>query len=146
MNQELQKKSRAEQWHDYFMRMAVEASTLATCDRLRVGCILVKDRRIISTGFNGSLSGQPHCDDVGHLLNKEGRCIRTVHAEQNALLDCARRGVACDGAIVYCTHEPCENCTKSLVQAGIRKIYFKHPYPNEWNRHFNTSVEWIKLV
>ncbi|MGG6449299.1 deoxycytidylate deaminase [Pseudobacillus badius] len=137
--------SRVEQWHDYFMGIAEKASEMATCDRLHVGCVIVKDKRVIATGFNGSICGHAHCDDVGHLYNDEGRCIRTVHAEQNAILDCARRGVATDGAVAYCTHEPCEHCTRSLVQAGIKAVYFKHRYVNKWNKHFNKDIKWVHL-
>lgn len=132
-------------WDEYFMSMAENVSTMATCDRLHVGCVLVKDKRVIATGFNGSLRGEDHCDDVGHLYNDEGRCIRTVHAEQNALFDCARRGIATDGATAYCNHEPCENCTKALVQAGIQRVYFRNKYNNKWNKHFNDNMEWIHL-
>lgn len=133
-------------WNEYFMNLAEKASEMATCDRLHVGCVLVRDKRVIATGFNGSLSGEPHCDDVGHLLNDEGRCIRTVHAEQNAILQCAKYGISTDGAVAYVNHEPCENCTKALVQAGIKKVYFKYPYKNKWNKHFNENIEWIQLT
>ncbi|MCY8196561.1 deaminase [Bacillus spizizenii] len=118
---------------------------MATCDRLHVGCVLVKDKRVIATGFNGSISGHPHCDEVGHLLNDEGRCIRTVHAEQNAILDCAKRGVATEGACAYVTHEPCEHCTRSLAQAGIKTVFFQEGYQNKWNAKFNTDMQWIQL-
>jgi len=130
-------------WDQYFMNMAVAAAHMGTCDRLAVGCVLVKDKRVIATGFNGSVSGQPHCDDVGHLLSEGGRCIRTVHAEQNAILQCAKHGISSEGAYAYVTHEPCENCTKFLIQAGIKKVFFLHPYPNHYNHYFNTGIEWI---
>lgn len=133
-------------WNKYFMGMAENASTMATCDRLHVGCVLVRDKRIIATGFNGSLSGHDHCDDVGHLYNDEGRCIRTVHAEQNAILQCARYGIPTEGAVAYVNHEPCENCTKALVQAGVKRVYFKNPYKNKWNKSFNEGIEWIHLT
>jgi dCMP deaminase len=133
-------------WNNYFMGMAIQASKMATCDRLHVGCVLVKDKRVISTGFNGSISGHDHCDEVGHLFNEEGRCIRTVHAEQNAILDCARRGIATEGAVIYCTHEPCEHCTRSLAQAGIKAVYFREKYNNKWNRHFNDGLKWVHLT
>lgn len=113
------------------MGVAEQVSTMATCDRLKVGCVLVKDKRIIATGFNGSISGHDHCDDVGHLYNDEGRCIRTVHAEQNALIQCTKYGVPTDGAIAYVTHEPCEHCTKLLAQAGIKTVYFNKKYAKD---------------
>lgn len=133
-------------WNNYFMGLAEQASTMATCDRLHVGCVVVKDRRVIATGFNGSVRGADHCDDVGHLMNETGHCIRTVHAEQNAIIDCARRGVCTDGSVAYCTHEPCEHCTRTLVQAGVKKVYFKHSYKNKWNKYFNDSIEWVHLT
>ena len=132
-------------WDSYFMDMAVAAANMSTCDRLSVGCVLVKDKRVIATGFNGSVSGQPHCDEVGHLLSDEGRCIRTVHAEQNAILQCAKYGISSEGAYAYVTHEPCENCTKFLIQAGIKKVFFLHAYPNVYNKHFNQAIEWIHV-
>lgn len=137
--------ARLQQWHNYFMGMAVQVSTMATCDRLHVGCVLVKDKRFIAAGFNGSISGHDHCDVVGHLYNEEKRCIRTVHAEQNAILDCAKRGIPTDGAVAYCTHEPCEHCTRSLAQAGIKTVYFRNRYNNKWNRYFNRDMEWVHL-
>lgn len=130
-------------WNEYFMKLAEVAAEMGTCDRLKVGCVIVKDKRVISTGFNGSVSGQPHCDDVGHLYNEQGRCIRTVHSEQNAILQCAKNGIATDGAVAYVTHEPCEYCTKTLIQAGIKKVYFLHPYKNKYNKNFNSGIEWV---
>lgn len=132
-------------WNNYFMSIAETVSSMATCDRLHVGCILVKDKRIIATGFNGSISGHAHCDEEGHLYNEEGRCIRTIHAEQNALLQCSKYGISTDGATAYVTHEPCENCTKFLAQAGIKKVYFKSQYKSKYNHLFNEGIEWVHL-
>ncbi len=130
-------------WDQYFMKMAETVAYMGTCDRLYVGCVIVKEKRVIATGFNGSVSGLPHCDDVGHLLSSEGRCIRTVHAEQNAILQCAKHGISTAGAVAYVTHEPCEHCTKFLIQAGINKVYFLHSYPNQYNEQFNRGIEWV---
>lgn len=132
-------------WDEYFMSLANEAAKRSTCDRLSVGCLLVRDKRVVGTGYNGSVSGREHCDDVGHLYNAEQRCIRTVHAEQNAIADCAKRGVATDGATAYVTHEPCENCTKLLLQAGVVRIVFRSAYENKYNQHFIGDVEWHHL-
>lgn len=129
-------------WDKYFLDIAELVAARSTCDRAYVGCVLVKDRRIVSTGYNGSIKGHPHCDEVGHLLNEEGRCIRTIHAEQNALLH-ARENL--EGATAYITHEPCETCTKLLNQAGIKRIVFRHPYPNKWNQHFKQGMEWTNF-
>ena len=127
-------------WDTYFLDIADMVAARSTCDRLRVGCVLVKDRRIVATGYNGSIKGHPHCDEVGHLLNEQGRCIRTIHAEQNALLH-AKEDL--DGATAYVTHEPCETCTKLLNQAGIRRVVFRRAYPNKWNEHFKKGMEWV---
>lgn len=130
-------------WGEYFMDIAETVATRATCDRLHVGCVIVKDKRIISTGYNGSIHGEDHCDDVGHLYNEQGRCIRTVHSEVNALLYANREDLK--GATAYVSHEPCETCTKLLIQAGIKRIIFKHGYQNKYNHNFTKNVEWIQL-
>lgn len=128
-------------WDSYFMKLATEVARMSTCDRLRVGCVLVKDKRIIATGFNGSISGQPHCDEEGHIYNSEGRCVRTIHAEQNALLQCAKYGISCEGATAYVTHEPCEHCLKLLIQAGIKQIVYLHEYKNKWNQFIHQDFK-----
>lgn len=115
-------------WNEYFMDLALNVATRSTCDRAFVGCVLVNsDNRIVSTGYNGAISGNPHCDEVGHTL-RDGHCIATIHAEMNALLYCAKQGIAVKGCICYVTHFPCLNCTKSLIQAGISKIYYHEAY------------------
>lgn len=121
-----------------FMKIAYLFGEKSTCDRAKVGCVIVKDGRIISTGFNGSLSKHPHCDDVGHLL-VEGHCIRTIHAEQNALMFCARKGISVEGAEAYITHNPCVHCLKLLIQAGIKKVYYSERYRIEENP-FNSAI------
>lgn len=115
-------------WNEYFMDLALNVATRSTCDRAFVGCVLVNsDNRIVSTGYNGAISGNPHCDEVGHTL-RDGHCIATIHAEMNALLYCAKEGISVKGCICYVTHFPCLNCTKSLIQAGISKIYYHEAY------------------
>lgn len=100
----------------------------STCDRAFVGCVLVnKDHRIVSTGYNGSVAGNPHCSEVGHTM-RDGHCIATIHAEMNALLYCAKEGIPVKGCTAYVTHFPCLNCSKALIQAGIEKIYYKNAY------------------
>ncbi len=118
-------------WDEYFMNIAQLAATRATCDRgadlkympgfKGVGAVIVKDRVILATGYNGSPRGLEHCDDVGHELS-DGHCIRTVHAEANALASAAKHGVAIDGGTVYTTASPCYDCFKLLVNAGITRI------------------------
>jgi dCMP deaminase len=130
-------------WQQYFMDQAELVSSRGTCDRLFVGCVLVKDNRIIATGYNGSVSKTPHCDQVGHLMY-EGGCKRTIHAEQNALLQCSKYGVATDGATAYCNHYPCPYCMQSLNQAGIKKIIYKHFYKHRFVNDFDYGMEVIR--
>jgi len=117
--------------HNYFMDIAKKVSERGTCNRKQVGCILVKDKRIIATGYNGSMSRADHCDDVDHLM-EDGHCVRTVHAEINALAQCAKYGVSCNGAIAYCNTYPCWNCFKALVNAGIKNIYYSDSYDAQY--------------
>ena len=115
-------------WQEYFMNIAEIVAERGTCDRAYVGCVLVnKDNRIVSTGYNGSLSGNPQCDEVGHIM-RDGHCIATIHAEINALLYCAKEGIPVKNTVCYVTHFPCLNCTKALIQAGISKIYYRDAY------------------
>lgn len=115
-------------WDEYFMNLAITVSERGTCDRAYVGCVIVnEDNRIVTTGYNGSIKGNPHCDDIGHTM-RDGHCIATIHAEMNALLYCAKEGISVNGCKAYVTHFPCLNCTKSLIQAGIKQIYYKEAY------------------
>jgi len=117
--------------HQYYMNLAREASTRATCDRAHVGCVLVRFSKrgdsIVATGYNGAPSGHPHCDEVGHDM-ENGHCVRAVHAERNAIYQCARIGVSADGAVAYCTVMPCVKCTEALHSAGVRLVYFEQLY------------------
>ncbi len=114
-------------WDEYFLRIADEVATRATCDRKHVGAVFVRDRIILATGYNGSVRGTPHCDDVGHML-EDGHCVRTVHAEQNAIAQAARNGARLDGATCYTTASPCFMCFKLIVNAGIRRVVFAELY------------------
>lgn len=127
-------------WDTYFMNIATEISKRATCDRLHVGCVLVKDNQIIATGYNGSIQNHDHCDDIGHLIH-EGSCKRTVHAEMNAIFQCAKYGVSCKGAICYVTDYPCPDCMKALNQVGIKKIVYKRYYPHRYENNFDKGLE-----
>ena len=119
-------------WEEYFINIAELVATRSTCDRANVGCVLVREKghRMIASGYNGSISGNPHCDEVGHTI-RDGHCIATIHAEMNALLYCAKEGIPVDGCCAYITHFPCLDCTKSLIQAGIKKIVYKYDYRND---------------
>lgn len=114
-------------WDEYFMAIAREVATRATCDRKHVGAVIVRDRIILATGYNGSIRGLDHCDDVGHLM-EDGHCVRTVHAEANAIVQAARAGVRLDEAGIYVTASPCFNCFKLIANAGLRRIVFGEFY------------------
>jgi dCMP deaminase len=114
-------------WSEYFIGLARAASLRATCDRAHVGCVIVRDHRVLVTGYNGSVSGDPHCDDVGHLLI-DGHCQRTVHAESNAIAQAARHSVSLKGSVAYVTHSPCFTCCKLLISAGVNCIVYDEAY------------------
>lgn len=116
-------------WDQYFMSQSLLISMRGTCTRLSVGATIVRDRRVISGGYNGSVSGDVHCSEVGCKV-VAGHCIRTIHAEVNAILQCAKFGVPTDGADMYVSYFPCLQCTKTIIQAGIKKLYFLHDYNN----------------
>ena len=116
-------------WDEYFMAQSHLLSLRSTCSRLSVGATIVKDKRIVSGGYNGSIKGDEHCIDVGCKV-VEGHCVRTIHAEINAILQCSKLGVGTEGATIYVTHFPCLNCTKSIIQAGIKEICYANDYRN----------------
>ncbi len=129
-------------WNQYFKDIVLCTSKRSSCNRLHVGCILVKENRIISQGYNGFLSGHPHTSVIEN--NHE---ISTIHAEQNAIIDCAKRGVNCNHSTAYITHFPCINCIKLLIQAGIEKIYYIEDYNNDYEliKKLNIHIPIIKL-
>jgi len=110
-------------WDEYFLGIAAQVATRATCDRAHVGCVIVRDKSIVVSGYNGSPRGMPHCDDVGHDLVSD-RCQRTIHAEINALAQAARMNGGVDGATAYLTHFPCGGCFKAMVNAGIARVVY----------------------
>ena len=117
-------------WDDYFMAIAKLIASRGTCDRLYAGAVLVKNNRIISTGYNGSPPGLPHCHDVGHLL-EEGHCVRTIHGEHNAILQAAVQGsTSTVGATMYTKYNPCIHCTKYVIAAGIKRVVVGKIYRN----------------
>jgi dCMP deaminase len=120
-------------WHDYFLEIATTVATRSTCDRKHVGCVLIAgdgSRTILATGYNGSLRGAPHCDDVGHDMDN-GSCVRTTHAEANAIAQAARQGARLNGGHAYVTASPCRNCLKLLISAGIERIYCGELYRDD---------------
>src|SRR5213075_3195534 len=118
------------EWNRYFMNIASEVARRATCPRKHVGAVVVRDRRILSTGYNGSLRGLPHCDEVGCLM-EDGHCIATVHAEANAILQAAMNGVRIEGGEIYTTASPCWPCFKLIANAGLRRIVYGEFYRDE---------------
>ena len=118
------------EWDSYFMKIAYAVSERSTCDRAFVGCVLVLDKRILTTGFNGSPAGQEHCDDIGHLM-VDGHCVRTLHAEQNAIIQAAQHGVSVHGGTLYVTHQPCLTCAKMIINAGLKRVVYAGHYPDE---------------
>lgn len=110
-------------WDEYFLRIAAEVATRATCPRAHVGVVLVRDKQVIVTGYNGSTRGMPHCDEVGCDIVND-RCQRTIHAEINALAQAARMNGGVDGATAYLTHFPCSGCFKAMVNAGIVRVAY----------------------
>ena len=123
-------------WDEYFLGVTREVAKRATCDRGRSGCVIVKDKRILATGYVGSPIGISHCDEVGHMLrdviSPDGsvskHCVRTIHAEQNANCQAARCGISLEGATIYCTMEPCFVCAKMMVNCGIKRVVCERKY------------------
>jgi len=123
-------------WDEYFMEIAHTVSKRATCDRGRSGCVIVKDKQILVTGYVGSPNGLPHCDDIGHqmkkMLHEDGsiseHCVRTVHAEQNAVCQAAKRGIALEGSTLYCRMTPCRVCAMLIINCGIKRVVCEKKY------------------
>jgi dCMP deaminase len=114
-------------WDRYFMDIASVVASRSTCDRKFVGAVIVRDRTILSTGYNGSIRGMPHCTEAGHMM-EDGHCVATIHAESNAILQAAKNGVNVDGATVYVTASPCWSCFKHIANTGMRRIVFGEFY------------------
>ncbi len=123
-------------WDEYFMEICQAAAKRSTCDRGRVGCVIVRNKQILATGYAGSPPGLPHCDEVGHQMksvtHEDGRvtqhCMRTTHAEQNAICQAAKLGVALDGGTLYCRMTPCAACAKSVISVGIKRVICERRY------------------
>lgn len=115
------------EWDSYFMNIAKVVSTRSTCDRKFVGAVIVRDKTILSTGYNGSIRKLEHCNQVGHMMDS-GHCVATIHAEANAIIQAAKNGVRIEGAAIYTTASPCWNCFKLIANAGIKRIIFGEFY------------------
>lgn len=130
-------------WEEYFFQIAQQVASRSTCVRRKVGAVLVKDKRILSTGYNGAPRGISHCIDIGCLRDElnipsgeRHELCRALHAEQNAIAQAALHGVKIEGATLYCTHQPCALCAKMIINAGIVEVYFDQGYPDELAQSF----------
>ncbi|MFY9814058.1 MAG: cytidine/deoxycytidylate deaminase family protein [Dehalococcoidales bacterium] len=129
-------KSERPSWDNYFLELADAASKRATCNRGRSGCVIVRDKQVLATGYVGSPVGLPHCDDAGHIIKKviqkngeiSEHCVRTVHAEQNAICQAAKRGISIEGATVYQRMTPCRTCAMLWINCGIKKVVCERKY------------------
>ncbi|MCS6950767.1 MAG: cytidine/deoxycytidylate deaminase family protein [Armatimonadota bacterium] len=133
-------------WDEYFLRIAKEVATRATCPRRSVGAVIVLDRRILTTGYNGAPHGLAHCTEVGCKI-VDGHCQRALHAEQNAILQAALNGVSTRGATVYVTCQPCNTCAKMLINAGIVRVVFEGDYPDPFAMELfeEAGIELVRL-
>jgi dCMP deaminase len=122
-------------WDSYFMDIAFQVARRSTCPRASVGAVIVRDKRILTTGYNGSPRGLPHCTEAGCLIIN-GHCVRTLHAEQNAIIQGALHGVDVSHSVLYVTHQPCLNCAKMIINAGIDRVVYAGDYPDEIARSF----------
>jgi len=143
-------------WDEYFMKIVEMVGTRGNCDRFRGGCVITRDRRIVVTGYNGAPAGAPTCDEVGHemhtVVNEDGKqsrhCIRTTHAEQNAICEAARMGISLNGGTLYCQMTPCYTCAKMLINAGIKRVVCAQDYhAGDRSKEIfkETEVEYILL-
>ena len=117
-------------WDEYFMRITEIVAKRSTCNKIEVGCIIVKNRLILSTGYNGAPKGMPHCIDVGCLIYNN-HCIRSLHAEVNAIIQCASSNMSTKGSYVYVTHLPCWQCSLMLINAEVEKIFYANDYVDD---------------
>ena len=136
-DQEKKKKTKRPAWDEYFINIAKLVSTRSTCLRRNVGAVIVKDRQVLATGYNGAPSGVKHCEDTGCLREKlavpsgeRHELCRALHAEQNAFLQAAKHGVSLKGATIYITTQPCSICAKMIINAGVERIVFEGDYPD----------------
>jgi len=139
-------------WDQYFMEIATQVATRSTCLRRHVGAVIVRNKRILTTGYNGAPRGMAHCEQVGCLREKLGipsgqrqEICRGLHAEQNAIIQAALYGISIEGGTIYVTHQPCITCAKMIINAGIRRVVYREPYPDELARQMldeaNVSLE-----
>lgn len=141
-------------WDEYFMTITRQVAERSTCMRAKVGAVIVRDKNILATGYNGAPSGLPHCLDVGCLVYRsetpngeiEENCFRTIHAEINAIAQAAKNGAAIREASIYITHTPCIHCFKVLINTGINRICYERPYKLHTIRELQVYVPGVELV
>jgi dCMP deaminase len=133
-------------WDQYFMRIALEVATRATCDRKHVGAVIVRDKNILATGYNGSIRGLSHCDEEGHMM-EDGHCVRTIHAEANAIIQAAKNGMRIEGGSIYVSASPCWGCFKMIANAGLLKIAYGEFYRDQRIFEFaqKLGIELVKV-
>jgi dCMP deaminase len=140
-------------WDEYFMEVAHTIARRATCDRGRSGCVIARDRQLLVTGYVGSPVGLPHCDDIGHLMKKvihedgsvSQHCVRTVHAEQNAICQAARLGISLQGGTLYCKMTPCRTCAMLIINCGIVRVVCEYRYHQAQESEKMFSLAGIEL-
>jgi dCMP deaminase len=143
-------------WDEYFMEIADTVAKRATCDRGRSGCVIARNKQILVTGYVGSPVGLPHCDEAGHLFKKvtdddgkvSNHCVRTVHAEQNAICQAARLGISLEGSTIYCRMTPCRTCAMMIINCGIKRIVCERKYhagkeSEELFKHAGIKLEYV---
>lgn len=133
-------------WDEYFMKIAAQVASRSTCERKFVGAVIVRDRMILSTGYNGSIRGLPHCSEIGHMM-ENGHCVATIHAEANAIIQAARNGVNISGGTMYVTSSPCWPCFKMIANSGIKKVFYGEFYrdPRIFEVANKLGIELVKL-
>ncbi|MBI9073116.1 MAG: cytidine/deoxycytidylate deaminase family protein [Melioribacteraceae bacterium] len=114
-------------WDEYFLKLAMLVSERSTCPRMHCGCVLVKEKQILATGYNGSIPGDEHCEDAGCMV-VDNHCVRTIHAEMNAIIQCSYHGISSHGATAYVTNMPCTNCAKALIAARVKEVVIFSDY------------------
>lgn len=137
--------NRQKQFDYIFMNVAIEMSKASTCSKAQVGAAITKGNTLIATGYNGAPSKTDHCTDFG-CYEVDGHCVRTVHAEINAILQCAKNGSSTSGATIYCTHKPCLDCTQAIINAGIAKVVYTKDYESDSLREEQLMQAGVELI
>lgn len=133
-------------WDEYFMGIAQQVAERSTCLRASVGAIVVRDKRILTTGYNGAPTGLAHCQEAGCII-EDDHCIRSLHAEQNAIIQAALHGISIAGGTIYTTHQPCNTCAKMIINAGLKRVIYAGEYPDKLARNFlaEAGVELVRF-